>query len=71
MSSIIDDMNFPSTHRILEIPEFLVVEKDLVDGTKKQKRLSNYDHSNIPNTHSNIPNTLDYELIQAFRENGL
>ena len=64
MSSIIDDMNFPSTHRILEIPEFLVVEKDLVDDTKKQKRLSNYDHSNIPNT-------LDYELIQAFRENGL
>ena len=64
MSSIIDDMNFPSTHRILEIPEFLVVEKDLVDDTKKQKKLSNYDQSNIPNT-------LDYELIQAFRESGL
>lgn len=57
-------MNFHSNNRKLEIPEFLAVKKHLVDDTKKQIKSSSRDHSIEINT-------IDYELIQAFREAGL
>lgn len=85
MSSKIDNIGLDSIHGRLEIPDFLINEKDHAGATNTNNKntLSNDNHSNSPedsptnSTNRNIGKekvaqvNLDSKLIQAIREAGL